>query len=644
MATRKEPGHSLAVLRRHFVPRFNTSLSLDCSLFRIMRHNQGEVGNRWADIAKRLTGRTENAVKIRWKALNRRQRDARKKVEAEAAGPTAIAPKTITGETSEEPQSTRSPPSASERETSTGGFAANPAPAASSDSGPSAPADVNGPKTSGSTSNEGTARARWEQNHPMVFISKNDRGEHTAVETTSTGARDASERESFQCAVSTPEGRRISSAPAESEAFHSSGSRAATVEERQELLSRQSRGLIPASRAPSTPTGSVEGKWPPRGPGLGMNFACTAGGATVEGSEGIRANRIPEAGRASTEGMPFRPPSGLRPSVERDGKEGGLQRLCAAMRNVEAMDKLQASGDDEVVTAAAVAAVERFRMRRIGTHGATHGESFIGATLFPERSSLDRPVPQRSSADLLQSYCVPSPPVLPLAATDNNCRTAVVTMLGPSGVTTAPPPRASPAASSSVPGARNGKAPSYHDQVGADQSPDTAGEARVFSVRGDSSQEGVRISESRNVSGLPSSPSWRDSDESPRSIVQDRATVSSHLRNGHHMADGDSWEGERVRNGGRGEHTTLSTPRKKMRRLLAPQSPQAPSSMATGETAAATVMSQANASVKTELSASVSSACARAPSSGDVASAVSPTGIEVVSSILRSTSTTTTAA
>ncbi|CAB1119213.1 MYB [Ectocarpus sp. CCAP 1310/34] len=50
---------------------------------------QGEVGNRWADIAKRLTGRTENAVKIRWKALNRRQRDARNKAAAAAASPAA---------------------------------------------------------------------------------------------------------------------------------------------------------------------------------------------------------------------------------------------------------------------------------------------------------------------------------------------------------------------------------------------------------------------------------------------------------------------------------------------------------------------------------------------------------------------------
>lgn len=628
-----------------------------------MRHDQGEVGNRWADIAKRLTGRTENAVKIRWKALNRRQRDARNKAAAAAvaaSGPAAIAPKTRTGETSEEPQPTLSPRSGSEGETSAGGFAAKPAPPASSDSGPSAPTGVNGPKMSGSTGNEGRARARWEQNHPTVFISKNDRGEYTAVETTSTGARDAAERGSFQCAVSTPEGRRMSAAPADSETFHSSGSRAATVEERQELLSRQSRGLVPAARAPSTATGSVEGKWPPRGPELGvradsrsasldgMNFACTAGGAAVEGSEGMRANRVPEAGRASTEGMSFRSPAGLRPSAERDGKEGGLQRLCAAMRNVEAMDKLQASGDDEVVTAAAVAAVERFRMRRIGTHGATSGESYIGATLFPERSSLDRPVPQRSSAELLQSYCVPSPPVLPLAATDNNCRTAVVTALGPSGVTTATPPRASPAASPSVSGARNGKAPSYHDQVDVDQSPDTAGEARGFSVRGDDpSQEGVRVAESRDVSALPSSPSWRDSDESPRSMVQDRATVSSHLRNGRRMAERGSWEGERVGNGGRGERTALPTPRKKMRRLSSPQPPlppQAPSSVATGEAAAATVMPQANASVKMELPASVSSACARAPSSGNVVSGVSSTGIEVVSSIPRSTSTTTTAA
>lgn len=226
---------------------------------------QGEVGNRWADIAKRLTGRTENAVKIRWKALNRRQRDARNRAAAAAAA-----------------------------------VAAGTAPA--------------GGSTSRASSSQRTGAREGTRAH--------GRAATRAAATPSTAPR-GRPRETAAGRNATPAGG------AKSTAQDSTASLAGVV--------RGRRTPVPGDHVASIAAAVQSGS-----PG-----AADRGGSAV-----------------SPPGTSF-----AAAGVVRDAKEGGedrgLHRLCAALRNVEAMDSLQVAEDDATKDAAAFAAAERFRFRTV---------------------------------------------------------------------------------------------------------------------------------------------------------------------------------------------------------------------------------------------------------------------------------------
>lgn len=116
------------------------------------------------------------------------------------------------------------------------------------------------------------------------------------------------------------------------------------------------------------------------------------------------------------------PGSSFAAAVVRDPKDGedrGLHRLCAALRNVEAMDSLQVAEDDATKNAAAAAAAERFRLRnaarfRRGTAASPNNPAPPDAEGRLSGRAVD--IPESASAvDAANTSNRPPPP--PLSAT-----------------------------------------------------------------------------------------------------------------------------------------------------------------------------------------------------------------------------------
>lgn len=368
---------------RSHVVSFRVAMIISCPCFLCVsvcrknsRHcisSQGEVGNRWADIAKRLTGRTENAVKIRWKALNRRQRDARNKAAAAAAasGPTP-------GLTSGQQTIPDSPRTGAREGTRAAARAAARAVVGVSAGDPGLLADtgedvgVMGDSGEEHSPHDGDAVLLAEARPPFSGVASTvhpTTGEMTAsaavhatppVPTVPAAPKVVSDmgnastgKHPQQVAVATAAASAAADAAADAaaaDAYAGAASAAAVA-----AAARDARKVAPRSM-------SAFPKWE-----SGCNgMRPTESASQLVATAAATAAAVDEAVKAAVPQRRHSPYTLGAGSI--DAEDGGLHRLCAALRNVEAMDNLQESQDDATANAAAAAAAERFRRRTAGRY------------------------------------------------------------------------------------------------------------------------------------------------------------------------------------------------------------------------------------------------------------------------------------
>lgn len=319
---------------------------------------QGEVGNRWADIAKRLTGRTENAVKIRWKALNRRQRDARNKAAAAAAaasGGGGGAGASVGGDGSKTSTASAARTGAREGTRAAARAAARTA----------AHAATVSPTTSGLSTTRREGRSG--SGGGSTGDEESSQGSDSDSPRLATGRRSSLVIAADSCVPSTELHRRPASLPG---AMRAAAAAAATAMTNSTLGAQGARGFKAAKNGPS-----VNSEAALRSLAFATDLECTSGGgphqlAPVHGSgSGDPLSAVEVATEAATTAEAVAAALGrdkrISPppdssyivsdtpfsSIRAEVAGGGLHRLCAALRNVEAMDNLQGPDDDRATAA-----------------------------------------------------------------------------------------------------------------------------------------------------------------------------------------------------------------------------------------------------------------------------------------------------